>query len=82
MPHPTVTKTLPQIWGENVAARRQMLRLSQGQLAELIGVEQQTVSKWENGETTPREARKLEIARALGTSVAALFAYPDGLAAS
>ncbi len=77
---PSTTTTLAQHWGAAIADRRRHVGLTQATLAGLLGVEQQTVSKWENGETTPREANKVAIARCLGSDVATLFAYPEGLA--
>lgn len=43
--------------------RRNVLRLSQVEMAELIGVTQPTVSRWENGEFEPSMAA-MEIIRA------------------
>ena len=35
--------------GENIRRRREELRLSQGYVAEQLGVSRQAVSKWETG---------------------------------
>ncbi|HBA37213.1 MAG TPA: hypothetical protein DCY94_00690 [Firmicutes bacterium] len=47
--------------GEKISSLRKKNNLSQEQLAELVGVARQTISKWELGETAPdiREAKKL-----------------------
>ena len=39
--------------GERIAALRKSRDMSQGQLATLIGVTRQAISKWENDQTTP-----------------------------
>lgn len=39
--------------GERIAALRKGRDMSQGQLATLIGVTRQAISKWENDQTTP-----------------------------
>lgn len=77
---PTTTTTLAQHWGSAIATQRKARHITQRQLSIICGVEQQTVSKWENGETTPRDANKVAIARALSTTVADLFAYPEAMA--
>jgi transcriptional regulator with XRE-family HTH domain len=54
--------------GNLIRARRRQLELEQGEVALRIGVEQQTVSRWENGEARPRLERLKAIARALELS--------------
>ena len=39
--------------GENIRKRREELRLSQGYVAEQLGVSRQAVSKWETGQSEP-----------------------------
>lgn len=82
MPQPTTpAPSLGEIWGQRIAERRALLGLSQAQLADLCGVEQQTISRAELGKTIPRDALKLAIARNLGEPMTVLFAWPEGLAA-
>ena len=47
--------------------------LTQGQLAELIGVSRKTINTVENGVFTPSTILALKLARALETTVEALF---------
>ena len=39
--------------GERIRNRREKLKLSQGYVAEQIGVSRQAVSKWETGQSEP-----------------------------
>lgn len=58
--------------GRRIAERRKVLRLTQNELAERVGVSFQAVSSWERGEYLP-DLEKLErIAESLDTSVAFL----------
>ena len=52
-----------------IAARRQALGLTQAQLAEQIGVIQQTVDKWEHGVRNPGIPSLKKLAAALGCSI-------------
>jgi putative transcriptional regulator len=47
--------------------------LSQGELAQMVGVSRQTVSSIETGQYCPSTALALRLARALGLSVETLF---------
>lgn len=58
--------------GETVKIRREELSLGQGELAALVGVSQQTVSRWEQGLALPRPARVLALARHLKLDVRTL----------
>ena len=51
--------------------------LTQAQLAEKIGVSRKTINTVENGVFIPSTVLALKLARALGTTVEALFALPD-----
>jgi transcriptional regulator with XRE-family HTH domain len=51
--------------GETVKIRREELGLGQLELAERLGVSQQTVSRWEKGLALPRPGRVQELAREL-----------------
>ncbi|MBL7124790.1 MAG: helix-turn-helix transcriptional regulator [Dehalococcoidales bacterium] len=46
----------PQWDGEQVQALRRHLRLTQRELAERLGIRQQTISEWETGMYKPRGA--------------------------
>lgn len=61
------------MWGRNIKRRRRALGFSQEKLADLLGVRQATVARWEAGTMEPRRARKSELATALGTDVDMLF---------
>ena len=52
--------------------RRQELRLTQQQLAELLGVSQQTVGRWEASDNIPNKQLK-DVVRQLGMSVSDFF---------
>ena len=51
--------------GETLKIRREELGLGQEQVAEQLGVSQQTVSRWEHGTALPRPARVVSLARLL-----------------
>jgi transcriptional regulator with XRE-family HTH domain len=51
--------------GRAIAVRRQQKGLTQAELAELIGVEQETISRFERGATLPPLGRLSDIADAL-----------------
>ena len=55
-------------------ARRE---LTQAALAAMVGVSRKTVNTVENGVFVPSTALALRLARALGTTVEALFQLPD-----
>lgn len=55
--------------GERISTLRQEHNLSQGQLASLLGVSRQAVSKWENDQTSPDTLRLIKLADALETEV-------------
>ena len=48
---------------------RKQKRLSQAQLAEKIGVDRATVTKWETGKAFPRAKKLLQISTELGCSL-------------
>lgn len=60
-------------WGKNIRRSRQAMGLTQTQLAELVGVRQSSVAKWERGINTPRDHQKVAIASALHIDVRMLF---------
>ena len=59
--------------GENIARIRKELRISQAELGERVGVSNQAVSKWENGNTSPDISLLPLIASALHVSLQELF---------
>ena len=50
--------------------------LTQGQLAELVGVSRKTINTVENGVFVPSIMLSLRLAKALGTTVEELFQLP------
>lgn len=50
--------------------------LTQAQLAELVGVSRKTINTVENGIFIPSTVLSLRLAKALGTTVEALFQLP------
>ncbi|MCA9674998.1 MAG: helix-turn-helix transcriptional regulator [Myxococcales bacterium] len=52
--------------GEKLRAARERQRLSQSQVAGLLGVAQPTVHAWETGRAAPRARRLREVARVYG----------------
>lgn len=73
---PRATKTLAQIWGDRIEERRKELHLSQAELAELVEVTQQTISKIENGAVIPLDRLKIKLAHRLATTPDELFPWP------
>lgn len=53
--------------------------MTQETLAALVGVSQQTVSKWERSQVIPRDDMKELIAKALGVEVHDLFSFKVGV---
>jgi DNA-binding XRE family transcriptional regulator len=62
-------------WGQRIRTARG--DRTQCWLAETVGVNQTTVSAWENGRCTPSDPRKLSIAEALGVRLDKLFPWSD-----
>ncbi|OIQ98501.1 anaerobic benzoate catabolism transcriptional regulator [mine drainage metagenome] len=58
-------KRLALKMGRAIAVRRQQRQLTQAELAEAIGVEQETISRFERGATLPPLGRLSDIADAL-----------------
>ena len=52
--------------GERIAFLRRRRRMSQQELAEILGVTRQTINTWEHGKVTVSKTRKHELAMALG----------------
>ena len=64
------------IFGERLKKLREG-KFSQEQLAELLHVHNNTISKWENGVQEPRAKRIAELARILSTTTAYLLGDTD-----
>ena len=60
-------------WAAMLAERRHELGLTQREVGEAAGLSQQAVSYIERGASVPRVTTMVRIARALGTSIEALF---------
>ncbi|KAF0240845.1 MAG: phage regulatory [Planctomycetota bacterium] len=60
--------------GAHLMALRQAAQLSQTELAEIVGVPQQSIAFWELGAKPPRSEVLVKLARALGVRVEALLA--------
>ena len=63
--------------GSFIAQKRREKNLTQEQLAELMGVSNKTVSKWERGKCMPDYAIVEPLCEALGTTVGELLAGRD-----
>lgn len=59
--------------GERIKRARKALRLSQAALAEAVGVQTNTVWRWENQRATPDVEAISQIAQTLGVPVAYFF---------
>ena len=55
--------------GDRIIDLRKQKKLSQGQLAEIIGVSRQAVSKWESGQNSPDTIKLINLADILDTDV-------------
>ena len=55
--------------GDRIIELRKQKALSQGQLAEIIGVSRQAVSKWESGQNSPDTIKLIHLADILDTDV-------------
>lgn len=55
--------------GTRITKLRTEMNLSQGQLAELLGVSRQAVSKWENDQSSPDTLKLIRLADVLNTEV-------------
>ena len=61
----------------SLKAARTAAGLTQADLAEKVSVTRKTINTVENGVFVPSTVLSLKLARALGTSVEALFQLPD-----
>ena len=63
----------PKKTGNQIAARRKTLGITQGELGDRLGVTYQAVSKWERGETLPDVGLLPDLAGILRTTVDSLL---------
>jgi putative transcriptional regulator len=71
-------KVVHKGWGKQVRSARKAQGLTQIDLAALIGVEQNTISRIETGTIAPSDKLKLTICLALNRSLDDLFGWPEG----
>jgi transcriptional regulator with XRE-family HTH domain len=64
-----------------VRAARRSAELTQKQLAEALGVESITVSRWERGVTTPSLSRLRRVAEVTETTLSDLLRAPEAISA-
>lgn len=55
--------------GERITELRKKQNMSQGQLADAMGVSRQAVSKWENDQSSPDTLKLIQLAETLDTDV-------------
>ena len=55
--------------GERITSLRKTKDLSQGQLANLMGVSRQAISKWENDQTSPDTLNLIKLAEVLDSQI-------------
>ena len=67
---------MPERLANRLKERRTELGFTQAELAEKVGVTRKTVNTVENGVFTPSTTLALKLARALETTVEALFQLP------
>jgi transcriptional regulator with XRE-family HTH domain len=63
------------LFDRTLRTRREELGLGQSQLAERIGVTQQTISRWESGEIVPPPKRLARLAQALDLDSNRMLSY-------
>jgi len=73
-PKATATSTLGVRIGQNIRAARTQMGLTQGQLAETLGIENVTMSRIETGSQVPSITRLQQVAGVLGTTLSILVA--------
>lgn len=63
------------LFDRTLRSRREELGLGQTDLAKRVGVTQQTISRWENGEVVPPPKRLAKVALALDLDLDRVLAY-------
>jgi transcriptional regulator with XRE-family HTH domain len=69
---------LHEEWGKRLRQTRRVADLTQVQLAEAVGVEQNTISRYENG-LAPSDGMKLRLCLALDVDVEEIYCWPLGI---
>lgn len=69
-----VRENMPMGYSDNISSLRKRLKLTQAQLAEMVGVEQPTVQRWESGKREPDLDALNDLANALGVEAGELIA--------
>lgn len=69
-----------KVLGQQIAAHRRALNLTQLQLAERLGVEPETVSRFERGTSLPSLTRLVELSEVLEVGVGRLLTQASPLA--
>ena len=72
--------SLPEIFGRNVAARREQLQLQQNELALRLDITQDTLSRIERGKNFPKTMLIEKLAKELTCSESELFSRPTEFA--
>lgn len=73
--------TLATRWGRAIKAQREVLQLTQAELAERLGVSVKSVGNWEQGVKCPTPRNQVAIGKALHVDPRLLFTYPREWAA-
>lgn len=63
----------PSVIGQRIKSLREAMGLSRDNFCKLVGITPSAASMYENGQRVPRDEIKVKIARALNTSIEALF---------
>jgi len=72
-PEKTIESALPTRLGRNLAARRKEMSLTQAQVAERLGIDTETLSRFERGRHVPSLLTLERLAEVLGSTCAALL---------
>mgnify|MGYP004551790127 FL=1 len=62
---------------KKLALMRERAKLTQRELADVLGVERSTVAKWESGAAYPRASQLPALAKALGCSIDELYSREE-----
>ena len=78
MPQPAQPNSHQRRWAANLRAARLSAHLTQSKLARLLDIDQQNISRWENGRAVPRDDMKFRLAEFFGVAAADLFPWDPG----